>query len=183
MPRYRITIPDGSSNPQVVTINGVSIATENGFVPNSTLCLYAIAADGSGVFSRQPLKLLEGIVSATVNPYPGVPSQWCKFRGVYTLPDGRSFPYDTGGFWNYFCGSTYFVACGNGSPVCNLLITDSQGAVTRVDGVPGFGCPTVETLPDIDCQANEIECDDLGSPQGFCCIPCDSLNSKIRALI
>lgn len=66
---------------------------------------------------------------------------------------------------------------------CDVLITDSTGNILTITGQNNVACPTWTTTPDNECASTELKCPDPTDPRGFCCSPCDSLNSKIRALI
>lgn len=57
---------------------------------------------------------------------------------------------------------------------CNIQVANA-GNVLAIEGIWGEGCPEVQFTPPI-CPPNTIDC-------GDCCLPCDSLLTKIRALI
>lgn len=68
---------------------------------------------------------------------------------------------------------------------CDIIVTvqDSPLQELRLQGNNSQPCGTWTTRSIDDCRDTEIKCNDPSDPRGFCCIPCDTLNTKLRGLI
>lgn len=185
---YLITYPNGSQ----VSAQGVSIATQNvqTVVPPSVPSFFAVYAAqtkadgsspveyvGSAGFSYSVPTIVQAYAGYT---YKGQSQCWTSWYGT------NQYGQQTSGYaasQRQVCGSAYITPGNTYINRCDVLVTDASSNVLTLPGQNGIACPTWTTTPDGECAATEIKCDDPSNPKGFCCIPCDSLNSKIRALI
>ena len=68
---------------------------------------------------------------------------------------------------------------------CDIIVTVQDNPLQEItlQGENSQPCGTWTTRTPDDCRDTEIKCDDPSDPRGFCCIPCDTLNTKLRTLI
>lgn len=187
MPIYRITFP----NRTPVDVQGVSITTEivQTLIPPSlptNFYLYATRRFGS---TSTPSSYVVGIFSysfPTIITYERTFFSGIGFLERYRLQGtnnlGQTFQSESG--FIYCEPGTAYITPGQTTVTrCDALITTATGNVLRLQGTNGQSCPTWVTTPDNECRPDEIKCTDLSDPRGFCCVPCDVLNTKIRVLI
>jgi len=186
MPQYLITFPNGTTR----TETGTAIRTQSFTVQSATVNLVGHLAIPNQGYPRQTI--LTRLVAENPGSFwqtTGNPAQWCKVAGVFNFYDGncriQQFYSAPSGFWNYLCGSFYYVPglpLNCGASRCDLIITRFDGTELVITGIAGQSCPTWVVIAD-DCPPNQIKCPDPFSPNGYCCIPCDSLVTRIRALM
>lgn len=184
---YTIAVPGQSP----VDVQGISIRTETVSVqvPPSlpayfTIWAWEIQSNGAWV-QRQSAPMLSWavpVISQTYSHmYLGQSQCWTSWTGRNQFGQTIS---DYWAFTRQVCGTAYFTPGNTTVNRCDVVVTvDSLGNEMRINGVNGQPCPTWTTRSVNDCGDTEIRCEDLSDPRGFCCIPCDLLNSKIRALI
>lgn len=185
---YLLTYPNGSQ----VTAKGVSISTQTVQVqiPPTVPALFRFYVSAPNLPFQQTGGInyeLAGFWSWQVPTFFMYPrfrnDPYCGLRITTTNQFGQTNNYDGQAGMAYFCGSLYMTPGVVTVSRCDALITDSSGNILTIQGIDGAGCPTWTTTPSGDCLPTEIKCDDPSDPRGFCCVSCDSLNSKIRALI
>jgi hypothetical protein len=183
---YLITYPNGSQ----VTARGVSITTNtvSTQVPPNLPAVFTVRAI-QPAFGTQPYNPNAYVNQAlsyqvpTIRYAPYFSSGYCQIWIRIYNANGTSYEISSSTSAIYVCGSANMTPGYTTVTRCDVLVTDSSGNILTIQGINGIGCPTWTATPDGECSATEIKCDCASDPRGFICIPCDTLNSKIRSLM
>lgn len=184
---YTITVP--GQNP--VDVQGLSIRTEIVQIQTppplpAFFTVYAVQP----AFNQQPFNPNAIVNQALSYAYPVIrqtpffQTGYCQIWITFTGSNGLTYEVGSSTSAVYICNSFTITPGLITVDRCDVIVTvDSSGNEIRINGVEGQPCPTwtIRTLD--DCRDTEIKCVDLSDPRGFCCIPCDTLNTKLRALI
>lgn len=181
MPIYRITFP----NRTPVDVQGTAIRTEtvNTQIPPGVPALFRLFAFRLG-FGSVPSQIVNvcSLFSYTPATFIQLRSGGNFYFRLYgTNIQGQQIECQDS-FGSYASGSAYVTPGTTTVSRCDAIVTTASGEI-RLQGDNGQICPGWTETPDNQCRADEIKCDDPSDPRGFCCVSCDSLNSKIRALI
>lgn len=177
---------------QIVDVQGVAIRTENVQIqiPPALPAFFTIRAT-QPQFNQQPF-LPNAYVNAgtswqvpTIRYTPFFSSGYCQIWIRFFNQNGTS--YEVGSSTNaiYFCGSASMTPGNTTVNRCDIIVTVQNSPLQelRLEGLNDQPCGTWTTRAIDDCRDTEIKCNDPSDPRGFCCIPCDTLNTKLRGLI
>lgn len=176
MANYLITYPNGSQ----ITAQGSSIKTVTAYsqippaLPTTFLLWQGLGASGNRQWSTIYSYIVPIIYDQGGGFYSGGYYWW--YPGIIFNQGGGNQT------WNVTTnGTNWYVTPGSTQvPRCDVQVTQTSGQILTITGRNNVACPTWISY---DCLPTEIKCPSTTDPRGYCCISCDSLNSKIRALI